>query len=41
MGGWEVGLDFTSEGAEIFADLTEQVAQLSDPVTTWANGHSS
>ena len=33
MGGWEVGLDFTSEGAEIFADLTEQVAQLSDPVT--------
>ena len=26
-------LDFTSEGAEIFADLTEQVAQLSDPVT--------
>ena len=33
MGGWEVGLDFTSEGGEIFANLTEQVAQLSDPVT--------
>ena len=33
MGGWEVGLDFTSEGAQIFADLTEQVAEMSDPVT--------
>ena len=33
MGGWEVGLDFTSEGAQIFADLTESVAQMSDPVT--------
>ena len=33
MGGWEVGLDFTSEGAEIFADLTGEVAQMSDPVT--------
>ena len=33
MGGWEVGLDFTSEGAQIFADLTDSVAQMSDPVT--------
>ena len=33
MGGWEVGLDFTSEGAQIFADLTGEVAQMSDPVT--------
>ena len=33
MGGWEVGLDFTSEGAQIFADLTGQVAAMSDPVT--------
>ncbi|MAH25494.1 MAG: protein translocase subunit SecDF [Opitutae bacterium] len=33
MGGWEVGLDFTSEGAQIFADLTGQVAEMSDPVT--------
>ena len=33
MGGWEVGLDFTSEGAQIFADLTDRVAQMSDPVT--------
>ena len=33
MGGWEVGLDFTSEGSQIFADLTGQVSQMSDPVT--------
>ena len=33
MGGWEVGLDFTSEGAQIFANLTGQVAEMSDPVT--------
>ena len=33
MGGWEVGLDFTTEGAQIFADLTGEVAQMSDPVT--------
>ena len=33
MGGWEVGLDFTSEGAQIFANLTGEVAQMSDPVT--------
>jgi len=33
MGGWEVGLDFTSVGAQIFADLTGQVAEMSDPVT--------
>ena len=33
MGGWEVGLDFTSEGAQIFADLTGQVAEMTDPVT--------
>ena len=33
MGGWEVGLDFTSEGSQIFADLTGEVAQMSDPVT--------
>ena len=33
MGGWEVGLDFTTEGAEIFSNLTNEVAQMSDPVT--------
>ena len=33
MGGWEVGLDFTSEGAQIFANLTGEVAEMSDPVT--------
>jgi preprotein translocase subunit SecD len=33
MGGWEVGLDFTSEGGKIFADLTGEIAEMSDPVT--------
>ena len=33
MGGWEVGLDFTSEGAKVFADLTGQIAQMNDPAT--------
>ncbi|MEC8013060.1 MAG: protein translocase subunit SecD [Verrucomicrobiota bacterium] len=33
MGGWEVGLDFTSEGAKVFADLTGQIAQMNDPST--------
>lgn len=32
-GGWEVGLDFTSEGAETFARLTGQIAQMTDPNT--------
>ena len=31
MGGWEVGLDFTSEGGKIFADLTGDIAQSNDP----------
>ena len=31
MGGWEVGLDFTSEGGKIFADLTGNIAQSNDP----------
>jgi SecD/SecF fusion protein len=30
IGGWEVGLDFTSEGAKIFSDLTAEIAQMSD-----------
>ena len=30
MGGWEVGLDFTSEGGKIFADLTGDIANLND-----------
>ena len=33
MGGWEVRLDFTSEGAKIFADLTNDIAQMADPST--------
>jgi SecD/SecF fusion protein len=33
MGGWEVGLDFTSEGGKIFADLTGEIAEMSDPAT--------
>ena len=32
-GGWEVGLDFTKEGGEIFANLTGELAQIEDPVT--------
>jgi len=30
IGGWEVGLDFTSEGAKIFSDLTAEIAQMTD-----------
>ncbi|MAL85052.1 MAG: protein translocase subunit SecDF [Opitutae bacterium] len=30
MGGWEVGLDFTSEGGKVFADLTGDIAQSND-----------
>ena len=30
IGGWEVGLDFTSEGAKIFGDLTAEIAQMTD-----------
>ena len=33
MGGWEVRLDFTSEGSTIFADLTSEIAQMADPAT--------
>jgi SecD/SecF fusion protein len=33
MGGWEVGLDFTKEGGEIFANLTGEIAQMSDSST--------
>ena len=33
IGGWEVGLDFTTEGGNIFADLTGQIAQMNDPAT--------
>ena len=33
MGGWEVRLDFTSEGAKIFADITNDIAQMADPST--------
>ena len=32
-GGWEVGLDFTSEGGDIFANLTGKIAQMADPST--------
>ncbi|MBP52623.1 MAG: protein translocase subunit SecDF [Opitutae bacterium] len=30
MGGWEVGLDFTSEGGKVFGDLTGDIAQMND-----------
>ena len=30
MGGWEVGLDFTSDGGKIFAALTGDIANLND-----------
>jgi len=33
MGGWEVGLDFTTEGGKLFGDLTGQIAQMSDLAT--------
>ena len=33
MGGWEVGLDFTKEGGEKFANLTGEIAQMSDSIT--------
>ena len=33
MGGWEVGLDFTSEGGKIFADLTGDIADSNDPTS--------
>ena len=33
MGGWEVGLDFTTEGGKLFGDLTGQIAQMSDLTT--------
>jgi SecD/SecF fusion protein len=33
MGGWEVGLDFTDEGGEKFANLTGDIAQMSDSLT--------
>ena len=33
MGGWEVGLDFTTEGGNEFANLTGEIAQMNDPST--------
>ena len=30
MGGWEVGLDFTPEGGNTFADLTGRIAEMTD-----------
>ena len=33
MGGWEVGLDFTSEGGKIFSDLTGEIANANDPAS--------
>ena len=33
MGGWEVGLDFTTEGGNEFANLTGEIAQMNDPAT--------
>ena len=32
-GGYEVGLDFTSEGGKIFGDLTGDIAQMAEPDT--------
>jgi len=32
-GGWEVGLDFTSEGGDEFGELTGEIAQMADPTT--------
>ena len=32
-GGWEVGLDFTSEGSDIFANLTDDISKMADPST--------
>ena len=37
MGGWEVGLDFTSEGGKVFADLTGDIA-LSNDISSGALG---
>ena len=33
MGGWEVGLDFTSDGGKIFGDLTGAIANANDPTS--------
>ncbi len=33
MGGWEVGLDFTPEGGQAFAELTGRIAEMSDLTT--------
>jgi SecD/SecF fusion protein len=33
MGGWEVGLDFTSDGGKVFADLTGEIANSNDPTS--------
>ena len=33
MGGWEVGLDFTSDGGKVFADLTGESANSNDPTS--------
>jgi SecD/SecF fusion protein len=33
MGGWEVGLDFTSDGGKIFGDLTGEIANANDPTS--------
>ena len=37
MGSWEVGLDFTSEGGKVFADLTGDIA-LSNDISSGALG---
>ena len=33
MGGWEVGLDFTNEGGNEFAELTGKIAEMTDLAT--------
>ena len=33
IGGWEVGLDFTSDGGKIFGDLTGEIANANDPTS--------
>ena len=36
MGGWEVGLDFTPEGGNAFAELTGKIAEMTDLATGMA-----
>ena len=33
MGGWEVALDFTTEGGKVFSDLTAEIADSNDPAS--------